>query len=143
MQGSNKKISMEKPFVFGVATSGDNFTPEEFRPASALVKFSPEVVFDVGASASSAENNSFFGIRVLDVVPVWQVGFYYGKNEGGVVGAVFQDDFQWGVDIAYGFRDVELLGVVDIGSVVYDFAVGYDRVADRGGREGILDYHPV
>ena len=29
MQGSNKKISMEKPFVFGVATSGDNFTDRE------------------------------------------------------------------------------------------------------------------
>ena len=39
MQGSNKKISMEKPFVFGVATSGDNFTDREKETQRLLLNF--------------------------------------------------------------------------------------------------------
>lgn len=39
MQGSNKKISMEKPFVFGVATSGDNFTDREQETQRLLLNF--------------------------------------------------------------------------------------------------------
>ena len=39
MQGSNKKISMEKPFVFGVATSGDNFTDREKETRRLLLNF--------------------------------------------------------------------------------------------------------
>ena len=39
MQGSNKKISMEKPFVFGVATSGDNFTDREKETQRLLLYF--------------------------------------------------------------------------------------------------------
>ena len=39
MQGSNKKISMEKPFVFGVATSGDNFTNREKETQRLLLNF--------------------------------------------------------------------------------------------------------
>ena len=39
MQGSNKKISMEKPFVFGVATSGDNVTDREKETQRLLLNF--------------------------------------------------------------------------------------------------------
>jgi len=39
LQGSNKKISMEKPFVFGVATSGDNFTDREKETQRLLLNF--------------------------------------------------------------------------------------------------------
>ena len=39
MQGSNKKISMEKRFVFGVATSGDNFTDREKETQRLLLNF--------------------------------------------------------------------------------------------------------
>ena len=39
MQGSNKKISMEKPFVFGVATSGDKFTEREKATQRLLLNF--------------------------------------------------------------------------------------------------------
>ena len=39
MQGSNKKISMEKPFVFGVATSGDNLTDREKETQRLLLNF--------------------------------------------------------------------------------------------------------
>ena len=39
MQGSNKKISMEKPFVFGVATSGDTFTDREKETQRLLLNF--------------------------------------------------------------------------------------------------------
>ncbi len=34
-----KKISMEKPFVFGVATSGDNFTDREKETQRLLLNF--------------------------------------------------------------------------------------------------------